>query len=350
MVDASTSPRASRAAADQIGPVLVVGGAGYIGSHMVRLLAREGVACAVFDDLSTGHREAVGDAPLHVASLADRDALSRVFAEVSPRCVIHFAAKSYVGESVERPAFYWRENVVNTWNLLEAMREHGCDRIVFSSTCATFGVPGKLPIEDDAPQAPITAYGRSKLAIEHMLDDYAIAYDLRYAALRYFNAAGAHHDGDLGEDHDPETHLIPLVLDVAAGRRDEILIFGDDYSTPDGTCIRDYIHVEDLATVHLEAAAVLARGPVRLRCNLGTGTGYSVREIVEAARKVTGHAIPARVVARRSGDPPELVSGGERAKRELGFAPARSDVETIVRDAWGFKQTHPDGYGRDASG
>jgi len=287
----------------------------------------------------------VGDTKLHVASLADRDALARVFEAEQPRCVIHFAAKSYVGESVERPAFYWSENVLNTWNLLEAMREHACSRIVFSSTCATFGVPERVPIEDDAPQAPITAYGRSKLAIEHMLDDYAIAYGLRYAALRYFNAAGAHGDGDLGEHHDPETHLIPLVLDVAAGRRDEILVFGEDYPTPDGTCIRDYIHVEDLAEVHLEAAAVLERGPARLRCNLGTGQGYSVLEVIEAARKVTGHAIPARVVERRPGDPPELVSGGERAPRELGFAPKRSDIESIVRDAWRFKSTHPDGYG-----
>jgi len=329
----------------EVGPVLVVGGAGYIGSHMVHLLAREGVECAVFDDLSTGHAEAVVDAPLHVGSLADPDALARVFADVAPRCVIHFAAKSYVGESVERPAFYWRENVLNAWNLLDAMRAADCDRIVFSSTCATFGVPETVPIPDDCPQAPITAYGRSKLAIEHMLDDYAIAYGLRYAALRYFNAAGASRDGDLGEHHDPETHLIPLVLDVAAGRRDEILVFGEDYDTPDGTCIRDYIHVEDLATVHLEAASALAQGPERIRCNLGTGRGFSVREIIDAARKVTGHAIPARVVARRPGDPPELVSGGARAAERLGFAPTRSDIESIVTDAWRFKQSHPDGYG-----
>ncbi len=333
-----------------VGPVLVVGGAGYIGSHMVRLLAREGVECAVLDDLSTGHREAVGGARLHVASLADREATSRVFEEERPRSVIHFAAKSYVGESVERPAFYWRENLVNTWNLLESMREHACARIVFSSTCATFGVPERVPIEDDAPQSPITAYGRSKLAIEHMLDDYAVAYGLRYAALRYFNAAGAHPDGDLGEHHDPETHLIPLVLDVAAGRREAIEIYGDDYPTPDGTCIRDYIHVEDLVQVHLEAAQVLASGPARLRCNLGTGRGYSVREVVEAARRVTGHAIPERVVDRRPGDPPELVSGGERARRELGFAPKRSDLDAIVGDAWRFKRAHPNGYATPGDG
>ncbi len=348
MSNGNPESESARDTLENAGPVLVVGGAGYIGSHMLRLLVREGVECAVFDDLSTGHREAVGEARLHVASLADREALSRAFEQERPRCVIHFAAKSYVGESVERPAFYWRENLVNTWNLLETMREHDCERIVFSSTCATFGVPEHSPIEDDAPQKPITAYGRSKLAIEHMLDDYAIAYGLRYVALRYFNAAGAHHDGDLGEDHDPETHLIPIVLEVAAGRRDELLMFGDDYPTPDGTCIRDYIHVEDLADAHLAAAKLLAREPTTLCCNLGTGRGYSVREIAEVARRVTGHAIPSRVVDRRPGDPPELVSGGGRAKQVLGFAPKRSDLDAIIEDAWRFHRSHPDGYGSDS--
>ena len=326
------------------GPVLVVGGAGYIGSHMVRALVSRGVECAVFDNLSTGHRAAVGPATLHEGDLGDAAALADVFARFRPRCVIHFAAKSYVGESVQRPAFYWRENVANTWNLLEAMRANDCERIVFSSTCATYGVPGTVPIPDDAPQAPITAYGRSKLAIEHMLDDYAIAYGLRYAALRYFNAAGAHRDGDLGEHHDPETHLIPILLEVAAGQRDEALIFGDDYPTADGTCIRDYIHVEDLADAHLRAARALAAEPLRLRCNLGTGRGHSVREILEAVRRETGHPVPARVAERRPGDPPELVSGGDLAARVLGFEPTRSGLDTLVADAWRFKQSHPQGY------
>jgi UDP-glucose 4-epimerase len=338
--DSSTAIALDRSVA---GPVLVVGGAGYIGSHMVRALEDNSVECVVFDNLSTGNAAAV-QSPLVVGDLGNRDQIEAVFDQHSPKGVFHFAAKSYVGESVENPAMYYRENVTNTWNLLEVMRERQCLDMVFSSTCATFGVPASIPIEDDAPQAPISPYGRTKLAIEHMLDDYATAYGLRYAALRYFNAAAAHPDGQIGEAHDPETHLIPLILEVAAGRRDEILIFGDDYPTPDGTCIRDYIHVLDLADAHLRAMAELQAGVQRLRCNLGTGSGYSVREVIEAARRVTQTEITERVVGRRPGDPPELVSGGVAARSHLGFEPKFSDIDVIVADAWRFMQRHPRGY------
>ena len=326
------------------GPVLVVGGAGYIGSHTVRRLQKDGVPVVVLDNLSTGHREAV-DAPLEVADLGDRDALARVFREHAPVAVIHFAAKCYVGESVENPSKYYRENVTFTWNLLEEMRAAGCRDIVFSSTCATYGNPVEVPMPDTHPQDPISPYGRTKLHMEHMMEDYGHAYGLRTAALRYFNAAGASKDGDLGEDHEPETHLIPLVLQVAQGKREKIFVFGDDYETPDGTCIRDYIHVDDLADAHLRALAALQGGAERVACNLGTGTGYSVLELIERAREVTGHAIPHEVAARRPGDPPRLVSGGTRAGEELGWVPRHSDLEEILRDAWAFHRARPDGFG-----
>jgi UDP-glucose-4-epimerase GalE len=250
-----------------------------------------------------------------------------------------------VGESVEKPAEYYRANVIYTWNLLEAMREAGCREIVFSSTCATYGEPLEIPITEAHPQNPINPYGRTKLHIEHMLQDYERAYDFHVAALRYFNAAGASVDGHLGEDHDPETHLIPLVLQVALGQREEIAIYGEDYDTPDGTCIRDYIHIEDLADAHLRALVRLQAGETWLTCNLGTGRGYSVREVVETARCVTGHSIPARAVARRPGDPARLISGGTRARDLLSWVPRRSSLEDIIRDAWQFAQQHPNGYG-----
>jgi UDP-glucose-4-epimerase GalE len=325
-------------------PVLVAGGAGYIGSHTVRALGERGIEAVVLDDLSTGHRAAVGS-PLIEADLKDQAALARTFAEVRPRAVVHFAAKAYVGESVADPAKYYRENVLGTFTLLEAMRAAGCAQIVFSSTCATYGEPVRVPIDESHPQAPISPYGRTKLVIEHMLDDYARAYGLRFAALRYFNAAGAARDGSLGEWHDPETHLIPLVLQVAAGMREAISIFGDDYDTPDGTCIRDYIHVEDLADAHLRALDALQRGERSVVANLGTGRGYSVREVIETARRVTGRPIPARVVARRAGDPPRLVAGGDRAEKLLGWRAERAGLAEIVADAWRFLQKHPRGFG-----
>jgi len=325
------------------GPVLIAGGAGYIGSHTVRLFEQRGVEVVVVDNLSTGHRQAV-NAPLVVADLGDRGALDRVFREHAPRAVVHFAARAYVGESVTDPARYYRENVVATFTLLEAMRAAGCGEIVFSSTCATYGNPVRIPIDEGHPQVPISPYGRTKLHIEHMLEDFSRAYGLRFAALRYFNAAGAARDGSLGEWHEPETHLIPLVLDVAAGRRAEIRVFGDDYDTPDGTCIRDYIHIEDLARAHWLALARLQAGESRLAVNLGTGQGFSVKEVIGAARRITGHPIPAQVVARREGDPPRLVAGGTRARDQLGWSPERPAIADILEDAWGFLRKHPRGF------
>lgn len=319
------------------GNVLVCGGAGYIGSHTARHLRESGLSTLVLDNLSTGYRELAGE-PLLEVDLGDREALGRVFDEHRPAAVVHFAAKCYVGESVTDPAKYYRENVTYTWNLLEAMRAADCSRIVFSSTCATYGDPVEMPMTEGHAQLPISPYGRTKLHMEHMMQDYARAYGLRYAALRYFNAAGASQDATLGELHDPETHLIPLVLQVAAGQREEILVFGDDYPTPDGTCIRDYIHVEDLADAHRRALLKLDEES-EIACNLGTGTGFSVLEVIETARRVTGHPIPHRVVERRPGDPPELVSGGTRARDLLGWQPQRAGLEDIVRDAWNFMQS-----------
>jgi len=322
---------------------MVVGGAGYIGSHTVRCLRQREVPVVVFDNLSTGHAAAV-DVPFVQGDLGDMDALAAAFDEHRPQAVIHFAAKCYVGESVSDPAKYYRENVSYTWNLLEVMRAKGCEQIVFSSTCATYGNPQFMPLTEEHPQLPISPYGKTKLHMEHMLQDYAHAYGMSYAALRYFNAAGAAQDASIGEVHDPETHLIPLVLQVALGQRKEILVFGDDYPTPDGTCVRDYIHVEDLADAHLRAVAKLQAGERALACNLGTGTGFSVLEVIEAARRATGHAIPARVVERREGDPPELVSGGTRAFDLLGWKPERPNIDDIVADAWRFLQAHPRGF------
>ncbi len=325
------------------GKILVAGGAGYIGSHTVRRLESEGRDVVVLDNLSTGHREAA-PASFEEVDLGDREALGEVFEKHRPSSVVHFAAKCYVGESVSEPSKYYLENVGHTWNLLEVMRSSGCRNIVFSSTCATFGNPVEVPMTEAHPQDPINPYGRTKLHMEHMMQDYAHAYGIRYAALRYFNAAGASQDGTLGEAHDPETHIIPLILQVALGQRDEILVFGDDYPTPDGTCIRDYIHVEDLAEAHLAAVRALEGGRGALECNLGTGQGYSVLEVIEAARRITGHAIPHRVAPRREGDPPELVSGGSVAREVLGWTPRRSALDDILRDAWNFHRKHPRGF------
>jgi UDP-glucose 4-epimerase len=324
-------------------PVLVAGGAGYIGSHAVRALQQKGIPVVVLDDLSAGHEEAL-DAPLEICNLGDRAGLEAVFKKHQPRSVIHFAAKCYVGESVEDPAKYYEHNVLYTWNLLQVMRAENCKHIVFSSSCATYGDPVEMPMTDSHPQKPISPYGRTKLHMEHMIEDFAHAYGMHYAALRYFNAAGASQTGDLGEAHDPETHLIPLVLQVALGQRSEIKIFGEDYETPDGSCIRDYIHVEDLAAAHLAALAKLEGGERRIACNLGTGSGFSVKEVIQVAREVTGHKIPAVVTPRRAGDPPQLISGGTLAKQLLGWEPARPGLRDIVQDAWNFLQSHPNGY------
>jgi UDP-glucose 4-epimerase len=325
------------------GPILVPGGAGYVGCHTVRHLESLGVQVVVLDNLSTGHREAVRS-PIEEVDLADRDGLARVFAKHRPAAVVHFAAKCYVGESVQNPSKYYRENVIHTWNLLEAMREAKCLDIVFSSTCATYGQPVEMPMTDEHPQLPISPYGKTKLHMEHMMQDYGRAYGFRWAALRYFNAAGAARDGTLGEIHDPETHLIPLVLSVASGRRPSIQVFGDDYDTPDGTCIRDYVHVEDLARAHAAALVKLQSGTKEIALNLGTGSGFSVLEVIETARKITGKPIAHEVVGRRPGDPPRLISGGTRAAAILGWKAERAAIADIVGDAWRFLSSHPKGY------
>ena len=298
----------------------------------------------MLDDLSTGHRSALR-VPLCEVDLGDRPAVRAVIEEHQPVAVIHFAARCYVGDSVTEPALYYKENVYKTWCLLEEMRAAGVRDIVFSSSCATYGEPTVVPIPDDHPQLPINPYGRTKLHMEHMMADYARAYGLRYAALRYFNAAGAMPDGSLGEDHRPETHLIPLVLQVALGAREKVMIFGDDYPTPDGTCIRDYIHVLDLADAHLRALARLQNVGKSFNCNLGTGNGFSVRQIIEAARGVTGQAILEEVAPRREGDPAVLVSGGTRAQELLSWSPELSGLRTILEDAWRFHTANPQGYG-----
>lgn len=324
--------------------VLLTGGAGYVGSHTAWCMHRAGHEIWSYDNLSEGHRDAVPEGRLIVGDLMEREKLASVLREHEIEAVIHFAALAYVGVSVTNPAEYYRNNVVGALSLLDAMRDADVGRIVFSSTCATYGIPEIVPITEAEKQAPINPYGFTKLVIEHALADYSHAYGLGYAALRYFNASGAAADSPIGEDHDPETHLIPLVLQVALGQRENIKIFGDDYPTPDGTCIRDYIHVDDLATAHIAALDHLQDGS-QLKLNLGTGQGASVLEVIEACRKVTGHPIPAETVARREGDPPELVADASLANRTLNWQPRYTDIESIVASAWQWHQAHPDGYG-----
>jgi UDP-glucose 4-epimerase len=323
--------------------ILVTGGAGYVGSHAGRWLTRAGHEIWVYDNLSRGHREAVPAGRLIEGELADTAKLAGIMISKHIDAVMHFAAFALVGESVSDPALYYRNNVLGSLSLLEAMRASGVRRIVFSSTTATYGEPEKMPIREDFPQKPINPYGFSKLAVEHALTDYAVAYGLGYAALRYFNAAGATPDGDIGEDHDPESHLIPIVLQVALGQRKSISIFGEDYPTPDGTCIRDYVHVDDLAAAHLAALDRLQDG-VGVKLNLGTGRGTSVREVIDACRKVTGHAIPVEIGQRRPGDPPELVADSSLARETLGWTPKYMEIGPIVETAWRWHKSHPRGY------
>ncbi len=317
--------------------ILVVGGAGYIGAHMVKHLRRNGLHAVVADDLSSGHREAVLGAPLHVGDIGDAAFVDALLGEVKPAAVMHFASFIQVGESVTDPAKYYRNNVTATQTLLDGMRAHGVDKFIFSSTAAIFGDPQYVPIDEAHPKAPINPYGRSKWFVEQLLEDYDRAYGLKAVCLRYFNAAGADADGELGECHEPETHLIPLILQVASGRRPHITVFGEDYATADGTCIRDYIHVEDLAEAHLLALRQLLAGAGSARYNLGNGSGYSVREVIEAVRRVTGHAIPVVVGARREGDPPALVADARAARETLGWLPRHADLDTIVRHAWAWE-------------
>jgi UDP-glucose-4-epimerase GalE len=323
--------------------VLVAGGAGYIGSHMVKALAQAGYAVTTLDNLSTGHRDAVRHGSFVHADLLDHSTLGRVLSRGKFDLVMHFAAAAYVGESVEDPRKYYTNNVIGALNLLHAMLDAGMMRLIFSSTCATYGVPQETPITEAHPQRPINPYGRTKLIIEDVLRDYAAAYGIASASLRYFNAAGADHDGELKERHDPETHLIPLVLDEASrvlggGKREqtELTVFGDDYPTPDGTCIRDYIHVEDLCAAHLAAAERILDGKATgfNAWNLGTETGASVLEVIAAARKVTGADLVYHVHPRRPGDPPELVGSARRAREELGWTPKVTHLDAIIASAW----------------
>lgn len=323
--------------------ILVTGGAGYIGSHAVRWLLRAGHDVCVYDNLCLGRRQAAPVDRLVEGDLLDRALLETTLRERRIDAVMHFAAFAAVGESVENPAKYYQNNIVGSLSLLEAMRGAGVARIVFSSTTATYGAPQRIPITEDEPQCPINPYGFSKLVVERALDDYAQAYGFSFAALRYFNAAGASPDGDLGEDHTPETHLIPIVLEVALGRRERITIFGDDYPTPDGSCVRDYVHVDDLASAHLAALERLQPGR-GIKLNLGTGRGHSVREVINACREVTGHAIPEVIGPRRPGDPPELVADSSRARKELDWTPQFPELRTIVETAWRWHQSHPRGY------
>ncbi len=314
--------------------VLVVGGAGYIGSHMVKLLNLRGFEVTVLDNLANGHRDAVQGARFVLGDLYEREILDRLFGETHFDGVMHFASYIQVGESVREPAKYYRNNVFKTQNLLDVMVAHRVCNFIFSSTAAIFGEPIHIPMAEDHPKQPMNPYGRGKWMVEQMLEDYDTAYGLRSTCLRYFNAAGADPDGELGERHDPETHLIPLALQVASGRRPSITVFGDDYATPDGTCIRDYIHVNDLGEAHRLALQRLWEGGSSTAYNLGNGHGFSVREVIDTARAVTGREIPVEYGKRRPGDPARLVADARRAQAELGWKPRRADLATIIADAW----------------
>ena len=320
--------------------VLVTGGAGYIGSHACKALAGAGFQPVVFDNLSRGHREAVRWGPLVEGDLADRQRLCAALIEHKVEAVMHFAAYAYVGESVTDPALYYRNNLGGTLSLLEAMREAGIGEIVFSSTCATYGIPDGVPIREDAPQRPVNPYGETKLAIERALHWYAAAYGLRSVSLRYFNAAGADPEGEIREHHEPETHLVPLVLQAALGQRPHVEIYGTDYPTPDGTAIRDYVHVCDLAIAHLRALERLRGGGGSAAVNLGTGQGHSVREVIAAAELASGRKVPARAAPRRPGDPPALVADPSLAGEILGWHPQHSDLDTIIRTSLAWHTRH----------
>ncbi|OEI83567.1 UDP-glucose 4-epimerase GalE [Brucella sp. BO3] len=313
--------------------VLVVGGAGFIGSHTAKLLAGQGYAPVVYDNLSTGHQSAVRWGDFVEGDILDQARLVETMEKYAPVAVIHFAASAYVGESVEDPAKYYRNNVGGTQSLLDACRLTRTQNVIFSSSCATYGVPSRLPIGEGEAQNPINPYGRTKLIAEHMLADYAVAYGLRYVALRYFNASGADIDGELGEKHDPETHLIPRAMMAAAGRLNVLEVYGDDYETPDGTCIRDYIHVTDLARAHVLAVEHLKEAGGNLAVNLGTGRGTSIREIVQSIGRLTGRSVPVAMHARRAGDPPALYADPALAAEKLGFHTVYSDLDTIIRTA-----------------
>jgi UDP-glucose-4-epimerase GalE len=316
--------------------ILITGGAGYIGSQTAKALAAQGIEPVVLDNLTTGHRWAVRWGPFVLGDVGDRGLMRRVLREYGIEGVVHFAASAYVGESVYEPRKYFQNNVANTLALLDAMMDTGVGRIVFSSTCATYGVPQDLPIGEDHAQRPVNPYGDSKFFVERVLRAYGDAYGLNWVALRYFNAAGADPDGELGEEHDPEPHLIPLVIGAALGSRPYVEVFGTDYPTPDGTAIRDYVHVVDLADAHVRALGHLRNGGESLAVNLGTGRGYSVREVIAAVERVGGCPVPVREALRRPGDPPALVADPARARELLGWRAQHADLDGIVRSAWAW--------------
>lgn len=325
--------------------ILVLGGAGYIGSHTALELVRAGESVIIADNLSTGYVEAVPEgAKFYRGDLHDKAFLDGIFENETIDAVIHFAAYSLVGESVTNPLKYYDNNLCGTKVLLESMVEHNIDKIVFSSTAATYGEPENIPILETDRTRPTNPYGETKLAMEKMFYWTSNAHNLRYVSLRYFNACGADKSGKIGEAHDPESHLIPLILQVPGGKRESISIFGTDYDTPDGTCIRDYIHVTDLAQAHILAVKYLRNGNDSDIFNLGNGVGYSVREVIETARKVTGHPIPAVETEKRAGDPARLVASSEKARKILGWNPAHASLEEIISDAWNWHKTHPNGF------
>lgn len=329
-------------ATESKGTVLVTGGAGYIGSHTCQALAKAGWLPVAYDSLAGGHRWAVQWGPLELGDIADQQRLCEVMERHQPKAVLHFAGRIAVGESVQDPALYYDSNVAASLSLLQAMRTFGLDKIVFSSTCAIYGNPDVIPITENTPPNPLSPYGATKYMIERVLADYGVAYGLKHAVLRYFNACGASPDVSIGEAHEPETHLIPLILQVAAGQRQNIAVFGQDYPTPDGTCIRDYIHVCDLARAHVLAVERLLAGADSFTVNLGTGEGYSVSQVIEATEKVTGKSITRRLVDRRPGDPAILLSDVKKARELLpDWLPQHSSLENILRDAWNWhlKQT-----------
>lgn len=320
--------------------VLVVGGAGYIGSHTVRMLKAEGHAPVILDNLTAGHADVARrlDVPLEVVDLGDRKAVDAILARHRPESVMHFAAFALVGESVANPAKYYHNNVVATLNLLDAMRDAGVQSFIFSSTCATYGNPVQAKLDESHPQQPINPYGWTKLMVERILLDYEQAYGMRHVALRYFNAAGSSPDGLIGEDHDPESHIIPVCLQAILGQREGVTIFGDDYETPDGTCIRDYIHVDDLARAHILAIDYLSHGGASQRLNVGTGTGNSVKEVIDCVQSVTGQALKVTQGPRRAGDPPVLVAAAAKVREVLGWSPKYTLLRPIVETAWTWFQ------------
>ena len=325
--------------------ILVCGGAGYIGSHVVHQLIEKGEEVVIVDNLQTGHRGALNPkAKFYEGDIRNAEILDKIFTENEIEAVIHFAANSLVGESMKKPLLYFNNNVYGMQVLLEGMVKHGIDKIVFSSTAATYGEPERVPILETDSTFPTNTYGETKLTMEKMMKWVSQANGVRYVSLRYFNAAGALDDGSIGEDHNPETHLIPLILQVPIGKRDHITVFGDDYATPDGTCLRDYIHVIDLADAHVLALEYLRKGGESNIFNLGNGKGFSVKEMIEAAKKATGKDIKIEMGERRAGDPAQLIASSDKARKILGWTPHYTDVEGIIKTAWTWHQKHPNGY------